>query len=108
MKALFRPSNAFKVAPSGWLERAYRRYRFRQAYSRLTLVPVLDAEQGRMVAELRREGTLILNGYLSAETVKEMQRELRQELDALRFETPCLAQSRIDPHKHRALIDDYL
>jgi len=109
MKALLKPRrNPFELAPSGWLERAYRRYRFRDGYSRLALSPALDAAQQRMVEELRTEGTLILNGYLSGNVVRTMQAELQQELEALRFETPCLAQSRIDPQKHRALIDDYL
>jgi hypothetical protein len=109
MKALLRSRrNPFELAPGGWLERAYRRYRFRDGYSRLALAPAPDAEQRRRVEELRREGTLILNGYLSGDTLRQMQRELQQELEALRFETPCLAQSRIDPQRHRALIDDYL
>jgi hypothetical protein len=100
--------NPFELATSGWMERAYRRYRFRDSYARLALAPAPDAEQRRMVDELRREGTLILKGYLSVETVRTMQRELQQELEALRFETPCLAQSRIDPQAHRALIDNYV
>jgi hypothetical protein len=108
MKAPFRPSNPFELAPSGWLERAYRRYRFRERYSRLALAAAPDAHQRRMVDELRTEGTVILHGYLSPETVSDLQRDLQGELEALKFETPCLAQSRIDAQKHRALIDDYL
>jgi hypothetical protein len=109
MKALLRSRrNPFELSRGGWLERAYRRYRFRDGYSRLALAPAPDAAQRRMVEELRCEGTLILEGYLPPETVRVMQRELQQELEALRFETPCLAQSRIDPQRHRALIDDYL
>ena len=100
--------NPFQLTNGGWFERAYRRYRFRGGYSRLALAPTPDAEQRRMVDELRREGTLILQGYLPADTVRTLQRELQQELEALRFETPCLAQSRIDPQRHRALIDNYV
>lgn len=100
--------NPFELSPSGWLERAYRRYRFRDSYSRLSLVPAPDADQRRLVEELRREGTLILRDYLSAETVRVMQREMQQALEALHFETPCLAQSRIDSSRHRALIDNFL
>jgi len=90
------------------VERAYRRYRFRYGYARLPLAPAADAEQRRMVEELRREGTLILRDYLPPETVRVLQRELQEALEALRFETPCLAQSRIDPQRHRALIDNFL
>ncbi|MGH8129695.1 MAG: hypothetical protein ACRES3_02455, partial [Steroidobacteraceae bacterium] len=61
-----------------------------------------------MVNELRREGTLILPGYLDQGTVQTLQREMQGALTRLEFETPCLAQSRIDPQKHRALVDDYL
>jgi hypothetical protein len=108
MKALLRPRNPFELKASGWLERVYRRYRFRDAYSRLALAPAPDADQRRMVHELRQDGTLILEGYLSPETVLSLQRKLQEELEALKFETPCLAQSRINPQKHRALIEDYL
>lgn len=100
--------NPFELKPGGWVERAYRRYRFRDGYARLQLVPPPDAEQQRMVDELRREGTLILRDYLSPGDVRTLQREFQQALEALRFETPCLAQSRIDLVKHRALIDNYL
>ena len=100
--------NPYQFAPGGWLERAYRRYRFRDGYSRLAVAPAPNAEQRRMAEELRREGTLILQGYLSPETVRTLQREMQAELEALRFETPCLAQSRIDPDRHRALIENYV
>jgi hypothetical protein len=105
---LFFQRNPFELRASGWAERVYRRYRFHERYARLPLVPAPDAAQLRMVEELRREGTLVLRGYLPAETVHIMRQELQHALEALRFETPCLAQSRIDPHKHRALIDDFL
>ena len=109
MKAVLRARrNPFELAPSRWLERAYRRYRFRDGYSRLALAPQPNAQQQRMIEELRSEGTLILPGYLSRDTVRAMQRELQQALRALQFETPCLAQSRIDPQKHRLLIDNFL
>jgi len=100
--------NPFQLAGGGWLERAYRRYRFRDCYSRRALAPAPAVEQRRMVEELQREGTLILRGYLSGETVRAMQQELQASLEALSFETPCLAQNRIDPQQHRALIDNFL
>ena len=90
------------------MERAYRRYRFRQGYARLSLVPNVDAEQQRMVEELRREGTLILRNYLPPDAVRVMRTELQEALQELRFETPCLAQTRIDPERHAALIDNFL
>jgi hypothetical protein len=100
--------NPFELKPGGWVEHAFRRYRFRDGYARLPLVPRLDAEQASMVEELRRDGTLILRDYLPTETVAVLRRELQESLEAMRFETPCLAQSRIDPVKHKALIDNYL
>jgi hypothetical protein len=108
MKAMFGSRNPFELAHSSWLERAYRRYRFRDGYLRLALAPAPDAQQRRMVEELRHEGTLILPGYLSPDTVLTLQRDLQDELQALKFETPCLAQTRIDAQRHRVLIDDYL
>lgn len=100
--------NPFQLTTGGWLERAYRRYRFRAGYSRVSLARRPDPTQRRMVEELRRDGTLILEGYLPPDTVRVMQAELQHDLEALRFETPCLAQSRIDPDKHRVLIDNYV
>lgn len=109
MRAIFgQRHNPFELASSGWLERTYRRIRFRERYSRLELAPQPDAEQRRMVEELRREGTLILPAYLSAETVAMLQGEMQESLEGLDFETPCLAQSRIDPQRHRALLDNFL
>jgi hypothetical protein len=100
--------NPFELKSAGLLDRAYRRYRFRAGYSRLRLAPSLDRKQAGMVDELRREGTLILPSYLSPAVTAALQRETQRALDALEFETPCLAQSRVDPQKHQSLINNYL
>ena len=109
MKSLLRfQRNPFELKGAGLLDRAYRRYRFRDGYSRLRSAPSLNREQAGMVDELRREGTLILQSYLPPDVTRALQGEMQRGLEALEFETPCLAQSRVDPEKHRALIDNYL
>jgi hypothetical protein len=100
--------NRFELRPPGVLERAFRRVRYRACYERNALVPPLDEQQRRHLDTLRRDGTLILPGYLGAATLRALQAETQRSLEALQFETPCLAQSRVDPARHRDLIDNYL
>src|SRR4051812_31896982 len=108
MKTLLRlQRNPFELKGAGMLDRAYRRYRFRHGYSRLRFAPAPDREQAGMADELRREGTLILQSYLPPHVTHALQQEMQRALEALEFETPCLAQSRIDPRKHQPLIDNY-
>jgi hypothetical protein len=109
MKVIFwQRRNPFELASSGWLERAYRRIRLHESYSRRELAPRPDADQRQMAEQLRSEGTLILPAYLAPRTVSTLQHEMQRSLEALEFETPCLAQSRIDPQKHRRLLDNFL
>lgn len=98
----------FQVGEAGLLERVVRRARYRACYGRNELVPALDDDQRRMLETLRREGTLVLPGFLAPGMLRTLQDETQRSLEALEFETPCLAQTRIDPVRHRDLIDNYL
>lgn len=89
-------------------EKAIRRFRFRDCFSHLRNVPALDIAQRDMLDELRSEGTLILPGYIDPERVSRMRSDTQSVLESLEFEMPCLAQSRLDPVRHRKLIDDFL
>lgn len=71
-------------------------------------MPALDIAQRDMLDELRSEGTLILPGYIDPERVSRMRSDTQSVLESLEFEMPCLAQSRLDPVRHRKLIDDFL
>lgn len=100
--------NPFQFATPTLLERAYQRLRFRECYSQRDLAPKLTPGQEEIVETLRREGTVTLERYIAPETLAAMRREMQQALEALEFETPCLAQTRIDPERHRGLIDNFL
>jgi len=100
--------NPFAIGAPGPIERAIRRLRYRSCYGRNALVPALDERQRDMLEALRRDGTLVLPGYLDAATLRTLREETQRSLEALDFETPCLAQSRLDPVRHRDLLDNYL
>lgn len=100
--------NAFEFGSPGLIEQLYRRLRFRDCYAKRDTVPALDEHQGKIVAELRGHGTVVLDGYLPQQTLAVMQAEFNKALSELRFETPCLAQSRLDPARHAALIENFL
>ena len=61
-----------------------------------------------MLNELRSEGTLILSGYVDPATVSQMRAETQDALESLDFEMPCLAQSLLDPVRHKKLIENFL
>ena len=100
--------NPFEFSRPTWAERGYRRVRFRDCYARLAEVPAPDHRQREIVAALREHGTVTLEGYLAPDTLAVMQAELERALRELRFETPSLAQSRLDPVRHAALIENFL
>lgn len=107
MLSALRRRNPFELRAAGTLERAFRRLRYRDCYRRTALVPGLDGRRS-MLEALRRDGTLVLPGYVDPDTLRTLQRETQQALEALEFETPCLAQARLDPARHRDLLDNFL
>lgn len=105
---LSKSRNPFQLAPPGVIDRALTRLRFRECYSQAALAPTLDKAQSAALESLRREGTVTLERHIPAPQLRQMQHELQSALEALQFETPCLAQTRIDPVRHRPLIDNFL
>lgn len=61
-----------------------------------------------MVGKLHRDGFVALENFVSPAALSVMQEELDVALRQLRFQTPCLAQSRIDADRHAELIRDNL
>lgn len=86
------------------MDRLRSRFLYLESFRNRRLVPPLDARDAALVAELRETGSISLEGFLPPERLATMQRELQDALEALAFETPCLAQSRIDPARHSDLI----
>jgi len=90
------------------IDRWISRLRFPDCYSKLPLLPQLDSAQRDCVERLRQHGYVLLESHIEAGLLRTMQAELHQALTELRFEMPCLAQTRIDPARDRDLLDSYL
>lgn len=101
-------SSAFEIRTPTLLDKARSRALFFKNYTQRHLSPAPTAEQTSIIDTLRREGSVILDGFIQPDQLKTMQVELQQALDKLRFSLPCLAQTRIDPVKHRELIDNFM
>ena len=101
-------SNSLTVRTPTLLDRVQSRVLFGSSYADRHLVPSPDAAQSRHADELRREGTLVLERYLAPARLAQLQAEFAQTLNALEFEMPTLAQSRVDPARHTALIDNFM
>jgi hypothetical protein len=82
--------------------------RFPSCYRDARLAPAPDAAQRDCVERLRRDGFVQLDGHIPADRLARMQRQLDGALRELRFETPCLAQSRVDPLRDADLIANYM
>jgi hypothetical protein len=55
---------------------------------------------------LRTEGIVVIENFVSSDSLKFLQAKINQALQInMDFQTPCLAQSLIDPKKHKDLIE---
>lgn len=92
----------------GFLARAASRIVYRDSYAKRRLIPQLSARQNRLIEQLRDEGSVVLDDYIAPDPLSRMQQELDAALHALKFEVPCLAQTRVDRARHAALIDNFM
>ena len=93
--------------PTLW-DHVRSRFVYADSYAKRRLADEPDAEQQRLVELLRQDGCIELDGYIPADRLRAMQDDLNAALAELDFETPCLAQSRIDPSRHQDLIDNFM
>lgn len=98
----------FRLRKTTIVDRAVDRLRFRECYLNNGLRPELGRGQQELVERMKRDGYVMLERYVPTERLGCMQRELHQALHALRFQTPCLAQSKIDAVRDADLIGNYL
>ena len=105
---LKKSDSSLLLRPPRFDEKVLRRFRFRDCFSHLRNAPTLDLAQRDLLEELRTEGTLILPGYVDPAKVSRMRTDTQEALESLDFELPCLAQSRLDPVRHKGLIDNFL
>lgn len=94
----------FQLREPGIVDRLRSRVVFMESFRNRRLVPALDAADQRRVEELRDTGSIALEGFVPPVQLQRMQEELEAALRGLHFETPCLAQTRVDPVRHAALI----
>lgn len=93
-----------ELKPTNGLEKIYNRLRFRQRYDANRLLPALTPQQAELVARLQRDGFVQLDGFIPAPEVALLQQEFDAALNNLEFETPCLAQRKVDPVRHAELL----
>lgn len=98
----------FHLRRTTFLDRLASRIRFPQCYRDFGLAPHLDAVQRDCVEQLRRDGFVALEGHMPPGRLARMQRQFDGALRDLRFETPCLAQSRVDRERDADLIANYM
>jgi len=90
------------------LDRIKSRLFFHDSYAKRRHMPALSAEQRQHVEALRGDGCIVLQNYLPQARLRRMQADLNDALSGLKFEMPCLAQSRVDPKRHAELIGNFM
>ncbi|TAL61028.1 MAG: phytanoyl-CoA dioxygenase [Legionella sp.] len=69
----------------------------------------LDSSLRGHLAHLKRFGYVMLTDIFSEAVLEQIRASYKIELEEkLNFETPCLAQNKIDVGKHKILLDNYL
>lgn len=57
---------------------------------------------------IKKDGFIVLENFIPKEQLEYLQNTIKKILeDTLSFETPSIAQTRIDPIKHKEIIDNY-
>lgn len=67
-----------------------------------------ETSQKMKAEQIRRNGFVMLENFVSGERLEQLQKRVHEELHAGRFNYPVLAQSKIDPIKNKTLIDNYM
>lgn len=98
----------FHFRGTTWFDRIVDRMRFSSCYRNVHLIPALNQIQHDYVAKLRRDGFVQLDRHIPSERLARMKTQFDTALRELRFEMPCLAQSRIDPVRDADLIANFM
>jgi hypothetical protein len=101
-------SGGSTVRRPGLIDRVASRVVFHDSYAKRRLIPTLTARQSALIDQLRKDGCIVLQDYLSPKLLPRLQQDFNAALRGLKFDTPCLAQTRIDPVRHAALIDNFM
>ena len=100
--------SSLSLRAPGIIDRIRSRVLYLESYRKRALIPALDARQSALVDQLRDSGSVTLEGFVRDDRLRMMQSELDAALHGLAFETPCLAQSRVDPVRHADLIANHM
>ena len=93
--------------PTLW-DRVRSRVVYSGSYAKRRLIPDLTLAEAHHAETLARDGCVVIENAISPDRLQAMQADLDAALRALDFEMPCLAQTRIAPERHRALIENFL
>jgi len=96
--------NQLKLASPLERELASLRYFDRKLF----IKPELTEKEKIHLKEIQTQGYTVIENFVDPMTLKQMQNLLQNDLEVGNFEMPDLAQSKIDPVKHKDLIDNYL
>jgi hypothetical protein len=77
------------------------------SYIRKLSCPSVSQEQREISNQIKTDGYVILNQYLSEETLKEAQNHINKSLENGEFEFPVFAQRNIDKQKHKDIINNH-
>jgi hypothetical protein len=98
----------FTLRQPNYLDITRCRILYRQAYKNMKLIEPLSQKQTYAINAIETDGCVIFDSYIPEEKLKTMQLELNQALINLQFNTPCLAQNKIDPNIHEDLINNHM
>ena len=95
---------SFTFKQPGLIRRLSDKFKYRKCIKRRLLAPEPSREVLSCVATLREKGTLLLDKYINDQLLAQLQEDFQSSLEDLDFEMPCLSQSKIDPERHKDLI----
>lgn len=98
----------FMMAQPTLLQRALNQIKYRAHFQNIKYSPELNNEQQNILTSLRKDGCVILPEYINKKILSNLQGDFQQSLETLNFDTPCLAQSKINPQKHSKFIKNYM
>ncbi|HEV7801727.1 MAG TPA: phytanoyl-CoA dioxygenase family protein [Burkholderiales bacterium] len=81
---------------------------YSESYAKRRLLNAPSTEQQAHVETLRRDGYVTLDQHIPVARLRALQSDLDAAMRELEFETPCLAQSRVDPERHHELIRNFM
>jgi hypothetical protein len=93
----------FSVSNPSFIGRLRDRLRFRHHFA-TPIDLALTGEEINWAETIRRDGFVQIPNFIESSLLRTLQSELGRALDNIEFETPCLAQSRIDPVRHADLL----